>query len=69
MELSLFKIQLFALDMVDLVPMRRTSISPQFNLRKLAVKQHFVSARQSEREEGERGAVDLEDRWSGVSST
>lgn len=54
--------KLLALDRVDLVPTRRSSVLSLFNLRKFAVSQDLISERQRVREEGGRVELGLVDR-------
>ena len=58
----------FDLVKVDLMPIRRTSVSSLLSLRKLQENQDLISCRQSEREVGGRMKLGLLDRQSSVSS-
>ena len=54
--------RLSALDRVDLVPTRRTSVLSLLSFRKLEVNQDFISDRQEVREAGGRVVDGLPDR-------
>ena len=54
--------KLSALDRVDLVPTRRSSVLSLFNLRKFAVSQNLMSERQWVREKGGRVELGLLER-------